>query len=331
MIVRTALVGLVMTLASHWASAQAPPAPTEPEFQLIEAAGVRSLEKALLAAGERGFVVRAGGNLRLVLQRDGAPHAYAVVATRSEETLIKELNAAGARGFGVVREAVTTVGPEWILVLEKKSSGQTFTYTGVKGDGQAEKGINAARKSGAQIVAVLGKAPGEFGRAFRGNPTPLLVLQHDAGAPRGQNERQYRVVSTKLTGSLEKEVQEAAASGFRPIGSGYMSIVLERDADPPQKPRDYRVIATRRASTSLLEIEALSNDGFRIGAMPESLNEWLFVMERDAAMPERFEYLLVELRQKTIDQLMRGADKQGYRVLGLVEQVVVLEKKAAKP
>jgi hypothetical protein len=317
-------MGILLTCAAITpVFAQNPAVTTDADIHLIESDSVGGMERALVAAGEKGFKVLAGGGLRLLLRRDAAPRAYRVIAARRDDTLIKELNGAGAQGFSVVREAVTTVGAEWILVLEKNPPGRTFSYTGVAGDGQVEGAVNAARKTGATIVALLGKAPGQARLAFGTNPPPLVVLERVEGEPpEAYSERNYRNVSTRRTGSLEKELQEAGSAGFRPIGAGFMNLVLERNPAEPERRREYRVVATRRASTALLEIEDLAKEGFRIAAMPNADNEWIFVLERDPNAPSRLIYLLAELRRDKLSSLIPS---RSHRIVGVVEHVVVFE------
>jgi hypothetical protein len=224
---------------------------------------------------------------------------------------------------------VTTHDDEWILALEKMPDPATFSYSAVKGDETTTASINAARKTGAVLAAILGKAPGQFGMAFGGNPAPLLILQQPTGGALGsEGEREYRIVSTKKTGTLEEEVRQAASGGFRPIGVGFMTVVLERDAQKAGAEREYRVVATSRFSTAEREVQTLASEGFRIVGTPQSSNEWVFVLERSVGSATRVQYRLVELRTRTADETLRLATADGYRVVGLVERVAVLEKSA---
>jgi hypothetical protein len=106
-----------------------------------------------------------------------------------------------------------------------------------------------------------------------------------------------------------------------------MTAVLER-APGQADVREYRVIATRRASTALLEIAQLAKEGYRVVGMPGHDNEWIFVMERDPRSADRYDYLLSELRKDSVDEFLRAATGKGYRILGIVEHIVVIEKPA---
>lgn len=296
---------------------------TPAEYRYVEVADIGALEKAMASAAAEGFAVKASSSFGLILHREGGNRVYKVVAARRDSTLIDELNEAGASGFHVVPNGALTSRGEWIVLLEKDSEGATFRYSGVKADDTGPKALQDGRKRGARIVAVFSKPPSEFGKAFGGNPPPLMILEEPHGASAATAEgREYRVVSTKRTGTLEREVQKAAADGFRPIGAGFMAVVLERDAGAA--PRDYRVVATTRASTAQREVQQLAADGYRVVATPDSPNEWVLVLERGASPGA--EYLFVQVDSRKADALLRPATGQGYRIAGMIESVVILEK-----
>ena len=102
-----------------------------------------------------------------------------------------------------------------------------------------------------------------------------------------------------------------------------MAVVLECDAGAA--PRDYRVVATTRASTAQREVQQqLAADGHRVVATPDSPNEWVLVLERGASPGA--DYLFVQVDSRKADALLRPATGQGYRIAGMIESVVILEK-----
>ena len=277
----------------------------------------------MASAGTEGFAVKASSSFGLILHREGGNRAYKVVAARRDSTLIDELNQAGASGFHVVPNGALTSRGEWIVVLEKAAEGAAFKYTGIKADDSGTKALQDGRKRRARIVAVFSKPPSEFGKAFGGNPPPLIILEEPPGGSALVAEgREYRVVSTKKTGTLEREVQKLAGDGFQPIGAGFMAVVLQREAGAA--PREYRVVATTRASTAQREVQQLAATGYRIVATPDSPNEWVLVLERGASPGA--EYLFVQVDPRKADALLRLATGQGYRIAGMIESVVILEK-----
>jgi hypothetical protein len=292
-------------------------------FQLIFETNESKIERALNEAGARGFVLIAAADYRFVLRRDeGTTHAYRVIEASRDSTLLKEINEAGDQGFRVLPHAVMSAGGSALVVLERQPQASKYTYVTVKGDDTADAAIDTARRSGATIVAVLGKEPSEFSLAFGGNPAPLLILEK--GGPSAADDRDYRVVSTKLTGSLEKEIRAAGTEGFHAIGSAFMTVVLERADSEPQA-REHRLVATTRASTAEREINALAAEGFRIVALPRAPKEWLFVMERRQVAEPRYQYVLATLEKKTLETTMGMTAGGHVRLIGLIEDVGIFE------
>ena len=317
------VAALALAFMAGWTDGGAQESVTTGEHRYVEVVDVGTLEKTMKSAGAEGFAVKASSSSGLILHRAGGNRAYKVVAARRDSTLIDELNQAGAGGFHVVPNGALTSRGEWIVVLEKASDGATFKYTGIKADDAGPKALQDGRKRGARIVAVFSKPPSEFGKAFGGNPPPLIILEEPQGGSTLTAEGpEYRVVSTKKTGTLEREVQKVAADGFRPIGAGFMAVVLERDVGAA--PREYRVVATTRASTAQREVQELAATGYRIVATPDSPNEWVLVLERGTS--PRAEYLFVQVDPRKADALLRPATGQGYRILAMIESVVILEK-----
>ena len=83
-------------------------------------------------------------------------------------------------------------------------------------------------------------------------------------------------------------------------------------------------VATTRASTAQREVQELAANGYRIVATPDSPNEWVLVLERGTS--PKAEYLFVQVDPRKADGLLKPATGQGYRITGMIESVVILEK-----
>ena len=316
------VAALAVAFMAAWTDGGAQESVIPGEYRYVDVADVSALEKTMESAGREGFAVKATSSSGLILHRAGGNREYKVVAARRDSTLIDELNQAGANGFHVVPNGALTSRGEWIVVLDR-AEGATFKYTGIKADDSGPKALQDGRKRGARIVAVFSKPPSEFGKAFGGNPPPLIILEEpQVGSAVVAEGREYRVVSTKKTSTLEREVQKVAADGFRPIGAGFMAVVLERD--PGAAPREYKVVATTRASTAQREVQELAATGYRVVATPDSPNEWVLVLERGTSRAA--EYLFVQVDPRKADGLLGPATGQGYRIAGMIESVVILER-----
>jgi hypothetical protein len=299
-------------------------------------AQVAKLRETLTEAGDKGYGVlltaRSSSSLAMLLKHEGAgPRTYRLIGTRGDTGFIKELNDAGAQGFRLVPGAAKIFNQSrerykelWIAVLRQQSTGTRFTYAVVKGaDEAAERGLADAAKRGAVLVAVLGTEPIGF------SPKPFIVLEEPQAAlisPSASGERHYRILSTVRTSTLEKEVNQAAAEGFRARPAGLMTLIMEREPGATAGSVDYRLLAMQRVSTANRELSAAGAEGFRIAVVPESGNEAVFVLERTPGNSDRFEYSTVTLKENTAGEVLGRAEADGYRVAVLFNDVVVLER-----
>jgi hypothetical protein len=300
--------------------------PPAPQYAIFDIYNTGNLQKELAAAGTQGLSVVALSDTAVVLKRHPAGRTYKVLGTTRDTTLVKELNEAGAEGFSVARFGVTTNGnDEWIVILEKQNDAK-FSYQAIKGDDQAQSAIVAAQRTGARIAGVLGKAPGQFSMRVGSNPPPLIILEQRQGDATPSGPFEYRVVSTNKTSTMEKEIKEAAAAGFRVIGSGFMTVVMERDPKVP--PPEYRLVAVARVPTFHREVAQAAADGFLTAAMPLSKTEVICVLSRPPGALQKFEGVVEELRPKTVEEQLRRLEGDGYVLDGLTGKFAVLHRPA---
>ena len=104
---------------------------------------------------------------------------------------------------------------------------------------------------------------------------------------------QYKLLATTRTGTMQKELNDAADMGFRIIPStmipkkGFLSteivVIMER-LPKPERRYQYKLLATNRTSTMQKEITEAKEAGYRIVGMV-SRDEHMVVMEREAMLP----------------------------------------------
>jgi hypothetical protein len=85
-----------------------------------------------------------------------------------------------------------------------------------------------------------------------------------------------------------------------------------------------------RIETALSELQAAGAEGFRVTAVSEHGPEGVFVLSRRPATPERFEYQLIRLQESTANQTLVDAEADGYRMIRLLNDVIVLERQSAR-
>jgi hypothetical protein len=132
--------------------------------------------------------------------------------------------------------------------------------------GTMQKELGAAAEAGFQFEAVMG---GET--AVGGNETVIVVSRYPgATAPRFQ----YRLLATNRTGTMQKELQEAADAGFEyrgqtvfntAFGGREVIVILERDLSASAASKwEYRLLATSRTSTMQNELQEAGSQGYEV-------------------------------------------------------------------
>ena len=144
---------------------------------------------------------------------------------------------------------------------------------------------------------------------------------------------EYRVVATNRTGTMQKEMNEAADAGFRfrlamggetGIGGKEVVAIMERTAGA-QNRYQYRLLATNRTSTMQKELQEAADAGFEYRAQTvfDSTfggKEVACILEKDVqlATPVKYDYrLLATTRTSTMQKEMQAVANDGYEVLGL--------------
>jgi len=154
-------------------------------------------------------------------------------------------------------------------------------------------------------------------------------------------EPHYKLLATRRTGTMQKEVDEVAAQGYRilvgsPTSSTEMAVFLSREGTP-ENPFKYKLLATTRTGTMNKEINELADGGYRLIpstmiAKPQMLGgvEIVMIMERPPVMKKQYEYkLLATTLTSTLQKEVTEAQDAGYRIIGMVsrgEHMVVMER-----
>lgn len=142
----------------------------------------------------------------------------------------------------------------------------------------------------------------------------------------------YLVLSTARLGTMDKELHEAAAAGYRVVaGAGAHLLILEKIADP-SAPYEYSVLNKER-------LREAAARGFRV--LPrtlDALENWGFedvewVMEKSPGSGVRYEYLILDTTlTSTIEREISQAAQKGYSAVGFVSykqmRLAIMERPA---
>jgi hypothetical protein len=122
-----------------------------------------------------------------------------------------------------------------------------------------EKELNAAAEAGYRLEATMG------GDMKEGEILTVMKKVTDS------SRYHYKLLATSRTGTMQKELQEAADQGYDYAGytgRGEVIVILERDTTkPPHKNYDYKLLATSRTSTMQKELDAATAQGFEFVAV----------------------------------------------------------------
>jgi hypothetical protein len=175
----------------------------------------------------------------------------------------------------------------------------------------------------------------------------LLLSLYTLGAAQApkQDDQRYRLLATTKTSTMEKELNEAAAQGYRilvgsPTSGKEMAIFLER-AEPGNEPYKYKLLATTRTGTMQKELNEAAEGGYRL--LPRTMIaksqaiigsvEIVVVLERPPAAEKKYEYkLLATNLTSTLQKEVTEAQAAGFVIVGMVsrgEHMVILERESS--
>jgi hypothetical protein len=154
-------------------------------------------------------------------------------------------------------------------------------------------------------------------------------------APADNDRRfEYRVLATKKTSTMEKELNAAGAEGFRFEGimggntewggSEAVTVISRERGIEKRASFDYKLMATSKTSTMQKEMQQAADQGF--GYRGQTVFDTAFggkevvvIMERDRdAKPEGREYkLLATSKTSTMQKELTEAGEAGFEFVGM--------------
>jgi hypothetical protein len=182
----------------------------------------------------------------------------------------------------------------------------------------------------------------------------VLFAQGAQEAQEAQQVTTHRVLATSKTSTMEKEMQEAGAAGFRfaavmggetAVGGKEVVVVMQKPTASASK-FEYRLLATNKTSTMQKEMQEGSDAGFQYVGQTvfESAfggKEVVCILERDpsVANPPKHAYqLLATTKTSTMEKELKEAGDAGYVVVGMTvaktavggKELVAITRKPAK-
>jgi len=143
---------------------------------------------------------------------------------------------------------------------------------------------------------------------------------------------EYRLLATNKTSTMEKEMNQAAAEGFRfqgamggetAGGGSEMVVIMSREPAAGAPRYDYRLLATNKTSTMQKELSEAGAAGFiytgqSIYNSAFGGREVVVILERSAAAETAYEYkLLATSRTSTMQKELNEAGRAGFVFCGV--------------
>lgn len=160
------------------------------------------------------------------------------------------------------------------------------------------------------------------------------------GKLRTEPGHRYLLLSTLKTSTMQKELDAAAAEGFRvvtgsPTATNEWAVLLERVAEP-SAPYTYRLLATTKISTMRKELNEAAAEGYRL--LPRTMTsksgllsvEVVMLVEKSPNSDSRYEYrLYATTSEKKMRAEIEKAEAEGFTLAGMVsrgEHMVIMER-----
>lgn len=145
---------------------------------------------------------------------------------------------------------------------------------------------------------------------------------------------QYRTLATNKTSTMEKEMNEASAGGFRfsgvsggstSFGGSEVVVVLSKSAQGESSGRyQYKLLATSKTSTMQKEMQEAGDNGFEykgqtVFSSTFGGSEVIVILEKDTKAPIiRYEYkLLATSKTSTMQKELNQVGEAGYEYVGM--------------
>ena len=163
----------------------------------------------------------------------------------------------------------------------------------------------------------------------------VTAVQAESGRPGQEPESggyDYRVLATTRTSTMEREMNEAAAEGYRfqsamggetAFGGSELVSMMMRGPSSAADRFSYRVLATNRTSTMEEEMREAGAEGYdyRGQTVFESFfggDEVVVIMERDNTLDARYDFrLLATNRTSTMENELNEAGRDGFQLVGV--------------
>lgn len=143
--------------------------------------------------------------------------SYRVLATNKTSTMQKEMQLAGEAGFrfaAVMGGDTSFGGKEVVVLMQRTPTSKPLEYRllATSKTSTMQKELQEAGDAGFEFVGQT-----VFESLFGGKEV-AAILERDGSAAGSKQKYEYKLVATKKTSTLEKELKEVGEQGFQALG-----------------------------------------------------------------------------------------------------------------
>lgn len=154
----------------------------------------------------------------LAVAADRPAYEYVVLATQRTSTMEREMNAAAEAGFvfaSVMGGETAVGGNETVVVMRRENPSpnaakRKYKLLATSRTSTMQKELQQAGDEGFQYCGQT-----VFESAFGGREV-VVILERDLGKPAARYD--YRLLATKKTSTMQKELGEAGRAGYQLLG-----------------------------------------------------------------------------------------------------------------
>jgi hypothetical protein len=183
------------------------------------------------------------------------------------------MRASGRRslsGLAVFAAQLTLIPLGWSSPAATPASKFDYRVLATKKTSTMEKEMNEAAEAGYRFGGVMG------GDTAFGGSEVVVVMFREVGGEESKGRYAYRLLATSKTSTMQKELQEAADSGFEYKGQTVFSstfggeevvVILERQAGANLTRYEYKLLGTSKTSTMQKELLDAGAAGYGLAGL----------------------------------------------------------------
>ncbi len=187
-------------------------------------------------------------------------------------------------------QALAVIGVALVMSLCANAANPSFEYRvlATSKTSTMEKELNEAASDGYRFSRVMG------GKVSNGGQVIVAMVKEPIAA--GWQARQYKLLATGKTATMQTEIQQLADQGYSfvdqtvfesAVGGKEVVVIMELDASRVAKPSgSYRLLAATKASTMEKELHEAGTQGyelkgFTVGKTGAGASEIIAILRKD--------------------------------------------------